>query len=93
MTCPCPWIESPVTMPLSLVPMPGDVNGPTKSSLSGEIEMLAPESQMMEKQDSFRRALRNRAGACITILKHEGLGISKPWGTEEFQCFTCAMLT
>ena len=34
-------------MPFSCVIVPGDVTGPSKSERSGEIEMLAPESQMM----------------------------------------------
>ena len=46
--------------------------GPTKSSLFGEIEILAPESQMMENVDSFFMAFRNLAGACKAIRKQEG---------------------
>ncbi len=52
--------------------MPGEVRGPTKSALLGEIEMLAPESQMMENVDSLAIAFRNLAGACRAILKQEG---------------------
>jgi hypothetical protein len=34
--------------------------------------MLAPESQMIEKVDSFFIALRNFAGACKTMRKQDG---------------------
>jgi hypothetical protein len=42
------------------------------ASLLGEIEMLAPESQIIEKVDSFFIALRNFAGACKTMRKQDG---------------------
>ena len=46
--------------------------GPTKSSLLGEIEILAPESQIIEKVDSFFIAFRNLAGTCKAIQNQEG---------------------
>ena len=35
--------------------------------------MLAPESQIIEKVDSFFMAFRNLAGACSAVLKDEGV--------------------
>ena len=65
-------MDNPFTIPFKRVPSPGEVIGPTKSSLFGEIDMLAPESQMTEKVDSFFKAFRNLAGACKAVLKHDG---------------------
>lgn len=65
-------MDSPLTIPFKRVPMPGDVNGPTKSSLLGDIEMLAPESQIIENVDSLASAFRNLVGDCNAILKQEG---------------------
>ncbi len=46
--------------------------GPTKSSLFGEIEMLAPESHVTEKVLSFFKAFLNLAGACKAMRKQAG---------------------
>ena len=54
------------------MPIPGEVIGPTKSSLLGDMDMLAPESQMIENVDSLFRAFRNLAGACKAMRKQEG---------------------
>jgi hypothetical protein len=55
-------MDNPLTMPFKLVPIPGEVRGPTKSALLGEMEMLAPESQMSEKVDSFLHCVLKLAG-------------------------------
>jgi hypothetical protein len=50
---PIPLILSPLAIPTILRPMGAELIGPTKSCRSEEIEMLAPESQMMGNQRSF----------------------------------------
>ncbi len=65
-------MESTFKIPLNRIRIPEEVMGPTESSLFVEIEILAPESQMIENVDSFFIACRNFAGACRAILKHEG---------------------
>ena len=54
-------------MPLSLVVRPGFWSGPTKSCLSNEMLMLAPESQMTLYLEPFGIDSQNLAGACRAI--------------------------
>ena len=57
-------------MPLSCVIVPGRCSVPSKSLVSGVIEILAPESQITGHEVTVGPSeLRMRAGACKAIVR------------------------